>query len=104
MVQAILDEKGKTISDADRKLIKDLIGNLESPVSNRAEVINLLNLVESSLNKTKADNDRIIKFYKAEYGESIPNLSIFDAKTNTTDSGIIEDNEVSIADQEDLIQ
>ena len=104
MVQAILVEKGKTISDADRKLIKDLIGNLESPVSNRAEVINLLNLVESSLNKTKADNDRIIKFYKAEYGESIPNLSIFDAKTNTTDSGIIEDNEVSIADQEDLIQ
>ena len=105
MVQAILDEKGKTISDADRKLIKDLIGNLESPVSNRAEVINLLNLVESSLNKTKAVNERTIRFYKAEYGESIPNLSIFDAQYNTTDSSITdEDNEVSIADQEDLIQ
>jgi hypothetical protein len=29
MVQALLDEKGKTISDADRTLIKELLGNLE---------------------------------------------------------------------------
>jgi hypothetical protein len=29
MVQALLDEKGKTISDADRTLIKDLLGNIQ---------------------------------------------------------------------------
>jgi len=100
MVQAILDEKGKTISDADRKLIKDLIGNLEKPISNKSEIINLLNLVESTLNKQKIENERTLKFYRAEYGELIPNLAIFDPVEGTTTE--TEETEVQVT-QEDVI-
>ena len=100
MVQAILDEKGKTISDADRKLIKDLIGNLEKPISNKSEIINLLNLVESTLNKQKIENERTLKFYRAEYGELIPNLAIFDPVEETTTK--TEETEVQVT-QEDVI-
>jgi hypothetical protein len=51
MVQDLLDEKGKTISDADRTLIKELLGNLESTVSNRADIIDLLRLTEATSQK-----------------------------------------------------
>jgi hypothetical protein len=79
LVEAVLDEKGKTISDADRALIKDIIGNLESPLSNKASVINLLGIVNKTLDKKIADANKTIKYHKTRYGTRIPELSIFDS-------------------------
>ena len=76
MVQALLDEKGKTISDADRKLIKDLIGNIKGPTSNRATIIDKLRLIESTLAKTGTDAKKQIEILDAEYMEAFPNLQI----------------------------
>lgn len=53
MVQALLDEKGKTISDADRKLVADLLGDLDSSTSNRASILDKLKLIEATLRKVK---------------------------------------------------
>jgi hypothetical protein len=78
LVEAVLDEKGKTISDADRALIRDIVGNLESPLSNKASVINLLGIVNKTLDKKIADANKKIKYHKTRYGTRIPELSIFD--------------------------
>lgn len=104
LVEAVLDEKGKTISDADRKLIKDIVGNLESPVSNKATVINLLGIVDKTLDKKIADASKKIKYNKTRYGERIPELAIFDAAEGIDTRNQEEEEEVSIADREDVIK
>jgi len=100
MVQALLDEKGKTISDADRKLIKDLLGDLDSPTSNRANILDKLQLIETTLRKSKTDSERYLKFYDAEYGDLIPNLSVF--RKGIPESPVEEETEVQVT-QEDVI-
>jgi hypothetical protein len=105
LVEAVLDEKGKTISDADRKLIKDIVGNLESPVSNKATVIDLLGIVDKTLDKKIADASKKIKYNKTRYGEKIPELAIFDAAEGIdTRNQEEEEEEISIADREDVIK
>lgn len=100
MVQALLDEKGKTISDADRKLIKDLLGDLDSSTSNRATILDKLQLIETTLLKSKTDSERYLKFYDAEYGNLIPNLSVF--RKDIPKSPVEEETEVQVT-QEDVI-
>jgi len=100
MVQALLDEKGKTISDADRKLIKDLLGDLDSATSNRATILDKLQLIETTLRKSKTDSERYLKFYDAEYGDLIPNLSVF--RKDIPESPVEEETEVQVT-QEDVI-
>jgi len=103
MVQALLDEKGKTISDADRKLIKDLLGDIESATSNRATILDKLQLIETTLRKSKTDSERYLKFYDAEYGDLIPNLSVF--RKDTPESPVEEETELQLTqeDVEDVI-
>ena len=100
MVQALLDEKGKTISDADRKLIKDLLGDIDSSTSNRANILDKLQLIETTLRKSKTDSERYLKFYDAEYGDLIPNLSVF--RKGIPESPVEEETEVQVT-QEDVI-
>ena len=105
MVQDLLDEKGKTISDADRLLIKELLGNLESTVSNRADIINLLNNVSANLNNSIIEQRRFIKIYDKRYSSRIPELEDFKSEFNyvpTKDA--VRDDEVSIADDPTVIQ
>ena len=82
MVQALLDEKGKTISDADRALIKDLLGNIEKTTSNKQSIIDLLMLTERTLTKSNNDARTMIDFYDAEYGSQMPNLDLLRRKSN----------------------
>ena len=74
MVQDLLDEKGKTISDADRALIKELLGNLESTVSNRSDIVELLNNVTANLNNSMREQKRFIKIYDRRYSGRIEEL------------------------------
>ena len=74
MVQDLLDEKGKTISDADRMLIKELLGNLESTVSNRADIIELLNNVQANLSNSMNEQKRLISIYDRRYSDRIEEL------------------------------
>ena len=103
MVQALLDEKGKTISDADRILIKDLLGNIESSFSNRATILDKLELIETTLRKSKTDSERYLRFYDAEYGDLIPNLSVF--RKNIPESPVEKETELQLTqeDVEDVI-
>jgi len=104
MVQALLDEKGKTISDADRKLIQNLLGDLDSPTSNRATMLDKLELIETTLLKTKRESQSMLDFYKEKYGDKIPELSIFDSKEEISNVFKKDNNEVSVADDPTIIQ
>jgi hypothetical protein len=97
MVQALLDEKGKTISDADRTLIKDLLGNISKVTSNRAEIIDLLRLTEATVAKTTTDARNIVDLYDAEYIKTgkFPNLEILKRDINKI-QGRQEEQEVTV--------
>lgn len=97
MVQALLDEKGKTISDADRTLIKDLLGNITNATSNRAEIIDLLRLTEATVAKTTNDARNIVDLYDAEYIKTgkFPNLEILQRNINKN-QGRQEEQEVTV--------
>mgnify|MGYP000586656452 FL=1 len=82
MVQALLDEKGKTISDADRALIKDLLGNIEKTTSNKQSIIDLLMLTERTLTKTNNDARTMIDLYDAQFGSRMPNLNLLKRESN----------------------
>ena len=102
MVQALLDEKGKTISDADRALIKDLLGNIQKVTSSKAEIIDLLRLTEATLAKSSTDARNLVNVYEAEYMDVFPNLRMLKRNFNTGSAPVDED-EVSIADRSDVI-
>jgi hypothetical protein len=99
MVQALLDEKGKTISDADRKLIKDLIGNIDGVTSNRATIIDKLRLIESTLAKTGTDAKKQIEILDAEYMEAFPNLKLLKRDINKI-QGNQRDQEVIVTEDD----
>ena len=101
MVQALLDEKGKTISDADRTLIKDLLGNISKVTSNRAEIIDLLRLTEATVAKTTTDARNIVDLYDAEYIKTgkFPNLEILKRDINKI-QGRQEEQEVIVTEDD----
>jgi hypothetical protein len=101
MVQALLDEKGKTISDADRTLIKDLLGNISKVTSNRAEIIDLLRLTEATVAKTTTDARNIVDLYDAEYIKTgkFPNLEILKRDINKN-QGRQEEQEVIVTEDD----
>lgn len=81
MVTQLLGEKGKTISDADRKLVENLIGNLQSPVSNVNSLVDLLDNVKETLNNSIRKQKGLVEVFEARYGERIPELSIIKGQT-----------------------
>ena len=107
LVTQLLGEKGKTISDADRKLVADLIGNLKSPVSNVDSLMDLLSNVREVLaNSTKKAQGTVTAFEK-RYEKRIPEFADIrnQYKINDNNYEIPEDdNEVSIADDPTVIQ
>jgi len=103
MVQDLLDEKGKTISDADRALIKELLGNLESTVSNRADIINLLNNVSANLNNSISSQRRFVSIYDKRYASRIPELDELKIDFNYVPTSDNEENNEVIVNQSDVI-
>ena len=106
MVTQLLGEKGKTISDADRKLVENLIGNLQSPVSNVNSLVDLLNNVKETLNNSIRKQSGLIQAFEARYGARIPELEIIKNQTGVDVSGAgsaTDEAEVQI-NQDDVIQ
>ena len=106
MVTQLLGEKGKTISDADRKLVENLIGNIKSPVSNVSSLIDLLNNVKETLNNSIRKQSGLIQAFEARYGARIPELEIIKGQTGVDISGAgsaSDEAEVQI-NQDDVIQ
>jgi len=105
-ITEILQEGGKTVSDRDRDLIKDIMANFESWFMSKGEARDNLGRVrmnmESAFNASQAD----LRAIKSKFGNQIPQLSEYDEIYGITNksSALSEEEEISIADQEDLIQ
>ena len=105
-ITEILQEGGKTVSDRDRDLIKDIMANFESWFMSKGEARDNLGRVrmnmESAFNASQAD----LRAIKSKFGNQIPELSEYDEIYGITNksSALSEEEEISIADQEDLIQ
>ena len=105
-ITEILQEGGKTVSDRDRDLIKDIMANFESWFMSKGEARDNLGRVrmnmQSAFNASQAD----LRAIKSKFGNQIPELSEYDEIYGVTNksSALSEEEEISIADQEDLIQ
>ena len=77
-ITEILQEGGKTVSDRDRDLIKDIMANFESWFMTKGEARDNLGRVrvnmQSAFNKSKADLIAI----KRKFGKQIPELEEYD--------------------------
>ena len=77
-ITEILQEGGKTVSDRDRDLIKDIMANFESWFMTKGEARDNLGRVrvnmQSAFNKSKADLVAI----KRKFGKQIPELEEYD--------------------------
>jgi len=77
-ITEILQEGGKTVSDRDRELIKDIMANFESWFMSKGEARDNLSRVrvnmQSAFNQSKADLTAI----KRKFGKQIPELEEYD--------------------------
>ena len=72
---------------------------------NRADIIELLNNVTSNLNNSIKEQRRYIKIYDRRYSGRIPELDEMKVEFNYVPAAdIVEDNEVSIANDPTVIQ
>ena len=78
-ITEILQEGGKTVSDRDRDLIKDIMANFESWFMSKGEARDNLKRVrvpmQSAFNRSKAD----LKAIKRKFGNQIPELEEYDS-------------------------
>ena len=106
-ITQILQEGGKTVSDRDRELIRDIMANFESWFMGRGEAIDSLNRVlEPMLKAFQAGKDDI-ESIDLRYGKQIPELETYKRSLSTYGPKTEEIESVDDADlqltQEDLI-
>tara|TARA_R100000935_G_scaffold42561_1_gene64502 strand:+ start:195 stop:1679 length:1485 start_codon:yes stop_codon:yes gene_type:complete len=106
-ITQILQEGGKTVSDRDRELIRDIMANFESWFMGRGEAVDSLNRVlEPMLKAFQAGKDDI-ESIDSRYGKQIPELETYKRSLSTYGPKTEEIESVDDADlqltQEDLI-
>ena len=106
-ITQILQEGGKTVSDRDRELIRDIMANFESWFMGEAEAVDSLNRVlEPMLKAFQAGKDDI-ESIDSRYGKQIPELETYKRSLSTYGPKTEEIESVDDADlqltQEDLI-
>ena len=80
LVQQLLQESGRTISDRDRILIKEILGDLTKVVSNRADILQALRKVDAALARSARKQANDILALRSRYRDRIPELDIYDTK------------------------
>lgn len=77
-IQAILQESGRTISDRDRQLIKQIVADLENPFMGRGRAEESLGRVLNNIRMSEESARKEIGFLKERYGQAIPQLGGYD--------------------------
>ena len=78
LIRELLNESGRTISNLDRQLIEDIIGDVTDYTSGKGAVLETLQRVRQKIQSSVDKSRNTVEFYKAEYGKVLPNLSLFD--------------------------
>ena len=99
LIRELLNESGRTVSDLDRQLINDIVGNVTDFTSGRGAILESLKRVKQTIRASVNTSQNKVKFFKAEYGNALPNMSLFDETQRYQPT---EENEVAVT-QNDLI-
>ena len=102
----ILQEGGKTVSDRDRDLIKDIMANFESWTMTPAEAQANLARVRINMEQAFSLSQGDLKAIKDKFGTQIPQLDYYDEVYGIKNKSSVskDDDEVSIADDPTMIQ
>jgi hypothetical protein len=101
-ITEILQEGGKTVSDRDRDLIKDIMANFENWFMGKGEALDSLNRVivpmEKAFQLSKSDLEAI----ESKFGDQIPQLQIYKKSFQTGIKSPTEDDADLQLTQEDI--
>ena len=100
LVRELLNESGRTISNLDRQLIDEIVGDVADLGEGRGAILKSLERIRQRINSSTAKSRNTVEFYKKEYGAQVPNLSIFDQQERYTPP---TETEVSVT-ADDVIQ
>ena len=100
LVRELLNESGRTISNLDRQLIDEIVGDVADFSKGRGAILESLKRIKQRIGSSTNKSRNTVEFYKAEYGVQVPNLSIFDQQERYTPPS---ETEVSVT-AEDVIQ
>ena len=103
-IQEILQESGRTISDRDRDLIRQMMANLESLFTGKGEALDALSKVKINIRDAMQASKSDIDALKSRYGDKIPELSNYDRiySINPQTREVDEDDAVLQADEIDV--
>ena len=103
-IQEILQESGRTISDRDRDLIRQMMANLESLFTGKGEALDALSKVKINIRDAMQASKSDIDALKTRYGDKIPELSNYDRiySINPQTREVDEDDAVLQADEIDV--
>lgn len=103
-IQEILQESGRTISDRDRDLIRQMMANLESLFTGKGEALDALSKVKINIRDAMQASKSDIDTLKSRYGDIIPELSNYDRiySINPQTREVDEDDAVLQADEIDV--
>ena len=103
-IQEILQESGRTISDRDRDLIRQMMANLESLFTGKGEALDALSKVKINIRDAMQASKSDIDALKSRYGDKIPELSNYDRiySINPQTKEVDEDDAVLQADEIDV--
>jgi hypothetical protein len=106
VIQEILQESGRTISDRDRELIKQLIANLEDVFTGSAKALKSLARVRLNIRDSMESSKAEIDTLNSKYRDRIPELSnydrIYSISTDKSQGYVDEDDAVLQADEIDV--
>ena len=105
-ITEILQEGGKTVSDRDRDLIKDIMANFESWFMSKGEARDNLGRVRLNMQSAFESSQADLKALKSRFGNQIPELSYYDkaygVKNESSNMQNEDDADLQLT-QEDLI-
>jgi len=84
LVRELLNESGRTISNLDRQLIDEIVGDVADLGEGRGAILKSLERIRQRINSSTNKSRNTVEFYKKEYGAQVPNLSIFDQQERYT--------------------
>ena len=99
LIRELLNESGRTISNLDRQLIQDIVGDVTDFTKGRGAILETLKRIRQRIGSSVGKSKNTVDFFKAEYGDQLRNLSIFDQTEKYTPP---QESEVSVT-QEDVI-
>ena len=100
LVRELLNESGRTISNLDRQLIDEIVGDVADFSKGRGAILESLERIRQRIDSSTNKSRNTVEFYKKEYGAQVPNLSIFDQQERYTPP---TETEVSVT-ADDVIQ